>query len=147
MTKTSILKVILRFPPTPLPCYADGRINKKKKAKKQIFYKNRFPSLFSIALCCAIVWCYAEIFPKLFHLINRKTFFRFCLPENWFVSWEARKFECSTTSKVINRIEKESRDQTEKKKQERTCIVSRKGGNPQLVLKKKIIAKAWDVRT
>lgn len=111
------VKVILRFPPTPLPCYADGRINKKKKkAKKQIFYKNRFPSLFSIALCCAIVWCYAEIFPKLFHLINRKTFFRFCLPENWFVSWEARKFECSTTSKVINRIEKESRDQTEKKK-------------------------------
>lgn len=48
------VKVILRFPPTPLPCYADGRIN-KKKAKKQIFYKNRFPSLFSIALCCAIV--------------------------------------------------------------------------------------------
>lgn len=113
------VKVILRFPPTPQPCYADGRINKKKKAKKQIFYKNRFPSLFSIALCCAIVWCYAEIFPKLFHLINRKTFFRFCLPENWFVSWEARKFECSTTSKVINRIEKESRDQTEKKKNRR----------------------------
>ena len=28
------VKVILRFPPTPLLCYANGRINKKKMAKK-----------------------------------------------------------------------------------------------------------------
>lgn len=28
------VKVILRFPPTPLLCYADGRINKKKNGEK-----------------------------------------------------------------------------------------------------------------
>lgn len=28
------VKVILRFPPTPLLCYADGEINKKKNGEK-----------------------------------------------------------------------------------------------------------------
>lgn len=42
------VKVILRFPPTPLLCYADGRINKKKKWRK-----NRFS--LGPGLCCAKV--------------------------------------------------------------------------------------------